>query len=103
MNIKPLFTVTSGVSSSSVGNTLRITNPTAVFQTTYLSADTVATQTSFIAVNGTGFTSTDVVRVGPNGADTTELLAVSSVSGNTLTLAASTQPHSRGDEISSVA
>ena len=69
------------------------------YQSTFLSADEAAAQTTLSVDNGTGFSANDYVVLGQIGQETAEIVLVSGQSDTTLTTGATKFAHPRGTKV----
>ena len=82
-------------------NQIKVANPSIEDNVrSYLTADTIATATTFYVLNSAGFTGTNFyVMIGEYGDEKAEIKLVSSFTGNTFTIAALTNSHSASDPV----
>ncbi|RTL06205.1 hypothetical protein EKK58_06195 [Candidatus Dependentiae bacterium] len=104
MTIKPLFTVTTGTSTSSIGNTIRIQNIFAVSAETNLTKDVASSSTSLTVANTGNFAVGQRVILGSAGQENAEFATLSgslTATGMTISTGCSFT-HNRGDSVQTV-
>lgn len=104
MTIKPLFTVTTGTSTSSIGNTIRIQNIFAVSAETNLTKDVASSSTSLTVANTGNFAVGHRVILGSAGQENAEFATLSgplTATGMTISTGCSFT-HNRGDSVQTV-
>ena len=83
-----------------IGATVFVKNPDlSEYQSTYLSTDETAGQTTIDVISTSGFANNDYVLIGAWGDDTAELRRITVASTTTLTVTATTFAHNRGTKL----
>lgn len=99
MNLKPLFSVDTGVTSSGTVNMVKISNPTLFGASVNITSSQGAGATIMYVQDTTGILVNDLVLIGSVGSSNIEISRVTAKAATTLTVGTTSFYHSAGESI----